>query len=85
MRNIPSALLIIAFVYFSSLGFHWYYSLLLIGVLMFWEYPVKENIEMLKAQIEEVKARTQSIIWSTELSKSQVKVNMAMIEKMRRR
>lgn len=85
MRNMPSALMCIAFIYFLSTGFHWASLVLLAGAVMFWEYPIKENIELARAQIEEIKARTENIRWSTKLSESQVKVNLMMIAKARNR
>ena len=55
------------------------------GAILFFEYPIKKNITLLKSQIEETKARTENIKWATKVSESQVKVNISMLQNMQRR
>lgn len=83
MRNFPSAfLLTIGACLWATYGFHWYYLILLAGSLLFSEYPVKENIEYLKVQIEESKVRTENIRWAIKLSETTVKLNLATLAMM---
>jgi hypothetical protein len=84
MRNLPSSLLWISFIGFIYLnGFHWFYLVLLIGGIAIWEYPVKENIELVKAQIERTKAETESLEWTTKLNKASTKLNVMTMESMK--
>jgi hypothetical protein len=85
MRNLSSALLWIGFVYFIYLnGFHWIYLVLLIGGIAIWEYPVKENIELVKAQIQRTKMETESIKWNIKLVQVQTNINLRSLELMRK-
>ena len=77
MRNVSSAICAIGIAYF---GFHWQSILLVIGFLFFWEYPVKENVELVRTQIENIKQSTENTKWQTELSKAQVKVNLNTLQ-----
>jgi len=81
MKNLPSALMLIAFVYFNYTypKFFWGSLLLIIGAILMWEYPAKEGLELVRTQIEELRARMENIRWATELSKTQVKVNLATL------
>jgi len=79
MRNIPSVIMFIAFIYFIQAGFHWMYLILLIGGLFLLEWPSKESYELIRTSIEESKARTENIKWQTDLSRTQVKVNLGVI------
>lgn len=84
MRNLPSALMIMAFVYLVyAHGFHWIFTLLILGAFAMFEFMAKEGLEIMRAQIEELKARTENMIWATKLSRSQVSVNMMMLAKAR--
>lgn len=85
MRNLESALLLIAFAYLFYIdGFHWVYLVLIAGVLAFWEYPVKENIELVRAQIERTKMETESIKWNIKLAQVQTNINLRSLELMRK-
>lgn len=86
MRNLPSAISWLGFVYFIYLnGFHWIYLVLLMGGLVIWEYPVKENVELIKEQIERTKAETENLKWITELNKATTKLNIKQFEILNRR
>ncbi len=86
MRNFSSALMCIAFVYMKyTYKFHWIFLILILGALFFWEYPAKENRELLKVQIEESKARTENIRWNTELAKTTTKLNLATLAMMQQK
>jgi hypothetical protein len=85
MRNISSALLWIAFIYFIyKTGFQWIYIMLPILGLVLWEWPVKENKDLLLSQIERTKAETENIKWVTKLNQSTVQLNIKSFELMSR-
>ena len=49
MRNIASTIAIAAMVFlWITQGFHWLYMFLLGAAVLFWEYPVRENIALLR-------------------------------------
>jgi hypothetical protein len=90
MRNLPSALMILAEVYIIIFCDKQWMQLIALALLMsgafaFWEYPAKEGVELVRAQIEESKARTENIRWQTKLSETQVNVNLRTLALMKGR
>ena len=80
MKNLSSSILMISFIFFNYIyGFHWMFMLLFLWSILSFEYPVKENLEYLKLQMEETKSRIEGIKWRTELDRTTTQVNLKTI------
>jgi hypothetical protein len=64
--------------------FHWIFIILIAGALLFWEYPVKENIELVRAQIDQCKANTENLKWNMQLAKTGTELNLKNLARLRK-
>ena len=81
MNNLPSALMCILFVYINYTdGFRWISLILIIGALLFLEWPAKEGKELVKAQIENLKAGTANLKLVGMANRTATEVNIKTLQ-----
>jgi hypothetical protein len=71
----------ILFVYINYIyGFRWISLILIIGALLFFEFPAKEAKELVKEQIENLKAGTANLKLAATANRTATEVNIKTLQ-----
>ncbi len=81
MRNLPSALICIVFVYMTyTYGFHWIFITLILGAIILLEWPSKESKELIQAQIRNLDAGTVNLKLVAVANRTTTEANVRLID-----